>query len=129
MAEHPNVTLVRRAYEAFAKGDFRTILDIMPDDLRWHVPGANLISGLRTRKRDVADYFETMAETASKLELEVHDVVGNDEHVVGILRHKHSRWQTQLDIRSTQVWHVRDGKLVEMWEQLDDIRPWDDFWR
>jgi len=45
MADHPNAALLRKGYDAFAKGDTATLTDLFSEDVVWHLPGRNLISG------------------------------------------------------------------------------------
>ncbi len=42
---HPNEELLRRGYEAFAKGDLDTVMSIFDEDIVWHEPGRNALGG------------------------------------------------------------------------------------
>ena len=39
MAEHPNVTRIKDAYAAFAKGDLAVLEDFFAEDVLWHEGG------------------------------------------------------------------------------------------
>jgi ketosteroid isomerase-like protein len=43
--EHPSVERARKGYEALAAGDMDTVSGVFADDMVWHVPGGNLLSG------------------------------------------------------------------------------------
>ena len=42
---HPNEDLVRRAYDAFSRGDVETLRQLFADDTIFHEPGRNPVSG------------------------------------------------------------------------------------
>ena len=54
---HPNEELLRRAYEAFAKGDLGTVMSIFDDDIVWHEPGRNPLSGDFKGHQQVQELF------------------------------------------------------------------------
>ena len=45
MAEHPDVTLVKRGYEAFNSADIATLTELIADDAVQTMVGDNLVSG------------------------------------------------------------------------------------
>ena len=59
---------------------------------------------------------------------DVHDVLGDDEHVVGLLRVSAQRDGRSLDMPVVHVWHVREGKLAELWIHPQDQYAIDEFW-
>ena len=52
-----NTNVLRRAYDAFAKGDIPTVLGLLADNIRWHVPGRSPLSGDYTGHEGVLDFF------------------------------------------------------------------------
>ena len=62
MSQHPNVERMRRAYEAFMKGDAETIRELLTDDLVWHVPGRHRFSGGHNKARVTALFEEVIQE-------------------------------------------------------------------
>jgi ketosteroid isomerase-like protein len=42
---HPNEDLVRRGYDAFAKGDMETLRELFDSGIIWHFPGRSLLAG------------------------------------------------------------------------------------
>ena len=51
---------------------------------------------------------------------EVHDILGNDEHVVVLGDAHGTRAGKTLDYRVAEIYHLRDGKIVERWAFSDD---------
>jgi uncharacterized protein len=45
MTEHANAELFRRGYAAFQAGDLDTVRSLLADDVIWHNPGSNHLSG------------------------------------------------------------------------------------
>jgi hypothetical protein len=45
MTEHANAELFRRSYAAFQAGDLDTVRSLLADDVTWHNPGGNHLSG------------------------------------------------------------------------------------
>lgn len=46
---------------------------------------------------------------------EVHDVLASDEHVVGLILARAERDGRIVELPRVHIWHVRDGKLSELW--------------
>jgi ketosteroid isomerase-like protein len=129
MAEHKNAALVRRGYDAFSKGDMDTINEIFADDIVWHIAGRSPLAGDYKGKNEVFGFFGQLAErSGGSFSLEVHDVLGNDEHVTALTRERAERGGNSLDVNGVHVWHVRDGKAVEFWGVAYDVYAEDAFW-
>ena len=129
MPEHPNIDVFKRAYAAFAAGDMATLADVFAEDVVWHTPGRNLVSGDYT-SRDAA--FESFAKefelTEGTYRPEIHDVLANDEHTVALLHATAMRSGKALDQNYVLTFHIRDGKITEAWEAWTDEAAWDEFW-
>ena len=129
MAEHPNVALLQKGYEAFARGDIAALTDMFAQDMVWHVPGTNLISGEHKGRDAVfAVFAKTMELTGGTFKIDLHDIVANDEHTVSLTRAAASRQGKQLDLRGVDIYHIRNGKVTEWWSFVEDQRLDDEFW-
>ena len=85
MSEHANVELIRRGYEAFGKGDMQTVDELFADDIVWHNGGRGPLSGDRRSKKEVFEFFGELAQRSDgTFGIDIHDVVGGDDHVVVI---------------------------------------------
>ena len=121
MTDHPNAVLARRALTAFNAGDLPAMLDLLDDQVVWHAPGTSRFGGRFEGKDAVLERFGRMTAAGVVTSFEIHDVVGNDEHVVALV---------QATIRGgdgrsyegpqVQVMHVRDGRCVEFWGMNQD---------
>jgi len=130
MAEHPNVAVVRAAYEAFAKMDVAALVEVIHPDAVFHVPGYHPFSGDYKGRDNVLAFFATVAQAAEgTLVLDVHDVLADDEHAVVLLTEKAQRKGRTLDAIEVHVFHVDDqGRATEFWEFPSDQKSYDAFW-
>lgn len=129
MAEHPNAELIRRGYAAFSTGDMDTINEVFADDIVWHEAGQGGIAGDYKGKTEVFELFGRLGEmSGGTFSVEVHDVLGNDEHVTALTHVRGQRDGKTLDANGVHVWHVRDGKAVEFWGVPYDAHGEDEFW-
>ena len=129
MAEHPNVGLTRKGYEAFAKGDMATLRELFSENVVWLTSGNNPLSGEHRGRDAVFAMFARSAElSGGTVRMEVHDVLANDEHAVALVRATASRQGRQLDLLEIAVYHVSNGRVTEAWSFPYDQRASDEFW-
>ena len=124
---HPNEDLIRRGYDAFTRGDMDTLRELFHPDIVWHAPGRSQLAGDHQGVDAVLGYFgRTMELTGGNFGVEVHDVVANDEHGVGLNSVHAERAGRTLEDNNTLVFHVRDGKVTEVWQYWADQYAADD---
>ncbi len=129
MAEHPNVDLLKKGYEAFAKGDMATLRELFAESIVWHVPGNSPFSGEHRGRDAVFAFFARLAElSGGTYRVEVHDFLANDEHAVALVRATASRQGRQLDGLDITVYHITNGKVAEAWDFIHEQRASDAFW-
>ena len=124
---HPNEDLIRQGYDAFSRGDMDTLRELFHPDIVWHAPGRSQLSGDHRGIDAVLGYFgQTMELTGGTFRVQVHDVVANDEHAVGLNSVHAERAGTTLEDNNTLVFHVRAGKVTEVWQYWSDQYAADD---
>ena len=129
MADHPNAALMRRATEAFSKGDITTLKQIIAEDAVWHVPGRSQVAGDYRGHDQIFGYFAKLMElTGGTFKVDLHDVLATDDHVINLDRMTASRGDKTLDMDLVLVVHPKDGKIAEAWDLFSDQYGWDDFW-
>jgi uncharacterized protein len=125
---HPNEELVRRAFDAFAKGDVDTLRELTDQDAIWHTPGRNLLSGDYRGVDAILGFFARIAElTGGTFRAELHDVAASDEHAVAIYVSRGEREGRTLENRTVLVSHVGNGKFTETWIMSDNQYAADEF--
>jgi ketosteroid isomerase-like protein len=126
---HPNEELIRRGYQAFAAGDMATLDELFSDDVVWHAPGRNQLSGTFRGKEEVFATFQKATElTGGTFKLDIHALLADDEHAVVLTRATGEREGRTLDDNSVQVFHIKDGKVTEQWLHPGDTYASDAFW-
>jgi uncharacterized protein len=125
---HPNEDLVRRAFDAFAKGDVDTLRELFEQDAVWHAPGRNPLAGDHRGVDAILGYFaRTMEVTGGTFRAELHDVVANDEHAVALYVGRGQREEKSYENKLVLVSHVRNGKFTEVWLFSEDQYASDEF--
>jgi uncharacterized protein len=126
---HPNEDVIRRGYEAFSTGDLATLGELFSDDVVWHAPGHNLLSGDFHGKDAIFANFQKVAElTGGSFRIDIHALLADDEHAVVLTHATGQREGKTLDDNTVQVFHVKDGKVTEQWLYPGDADATDAFW-
>jgi len=126
---HPNEELVRRGYQAFDTGDMATLDELFADDIVWHVPGRNQLSGTYRGKQEVFGNFMKLAElTGGSFKLDIHTILADDEHAVVLVTATGEHDGKTLSDNSVQIFHIKDGKVTEQWLHPGDPYASDEFW-
>lgn len=127
---HPNVDIVRDGYGAFGRGDLNSLQQhFFTPDVRWHCAGCSQLSGDYKGVEQVLAWFGRRAElSGGTLTVDLHDVVGNAEHVVALTTVRAARDGKRLVDQTVQVYHMRDGRTTEVWTVPSDQQASDEFW-
>lgn len=127
MADHPNVDLLRRGFEAFSNGDFDTLRDVFSEDVVFHVGGNNPLAGDYKGIDEVFGFLGRLVEeTGGTFSLDLHDVLANDEHGVALVRASAERQGKRLqDDNNANVFHIDNGRITEVWALAEDTTRFD----
>jgi uncharacterized protein len=127
--EHPNARIVREGFQAFERGDVEWMDRHLSDDVIWHVGGNSKWSGAYEGKQKVLEFFARQTQAlGTPPPLDIHDVLGNDDHVValGTARATAPGGQS-AEWKYVQVFHVKDGKATEVWGMAENDADVDPF--
>ena len=129
MGAAENAELVRRGYGAFNAGDLDTLRELFAEDAVWHAAGSSALSGTKRGRDAVMAYFgELGARSQGTFRADVQDIVGGENHTVGIQQtHAENNGKT-LDMATAIVFVLRDGKVAEGREFFEDSAKADGFW-
>ena len=117
------IAIVRRSYEAFARGDLDAVLADMADEIIWEqaqgLPHGGVYNGLAEVRRSVFDPLDRdwWAEFSAVPD-EVLDA-GSEVVVLGRYRGTAKGTGRRLDVPFVHVWTLRDGKAVRFRQFLD----------
>lgn len=129
-AEHPNVAVFRRGYEAFNAGDMDTIRRLFDENIVWHTGGRSRFSrDTHGIDETLGSFLELAQATNGTLHLDVHDIVANDDHAVALVTSHQEIDGVKYEDLSAHVAHMKDGKVTESWffawnpYQQDELFP------
>jgi ketosteroid isomerase-like protein len=129
MTEHANAEIFRRGYAAFQAGDLDTVRSLLADDVVWHNPGQNHLSGDYSGvEAAIGLFLKLFEESGGTFKVELHDVLANDDHGVALVTASASKADSSFTDRAAHVVHFRDGKLTESWFFGEDPAAEDAFW-
>jgi ketosteroid isomerase-like protein len=129
MADHPNVEIARKGYEAFASGDMEAVMATLADDIVWHTPGNNILSGDKVGKDAVLNFFGLLAqESEGTFKNEIHDLLANDDHGVALVNQSVTRNGKTIEGPGVHVFHMDNGQMTEFWAFNDDQEKFDEVW-
>jgi ketosteroid isomerase-like protein len=124
---HPNEQVARSATEALSKGDMEGFFSLHTDDVVLHFPGRGPMAGDYRGKDGLVQLFQKQMQMLdSPPEIENHDILANDDHVVVLNNTRGTRGGQTLEQQQVVVMHIRDGKIAEVWLQFSDQQAMDE---
>ena len=127
--EHPNVTLIRKFYDARAGNDRETIREILAQDVSWHDPyppphGGDL-TGADAVLRDVFDKAGELTGGTTRLRL--YGVLADDDMAVALVHWSSAYRGRVMEGKEAAVYRIRAGRIVEAWFHPADRAASDEF--
>jgi ketosteroid isomerase-like protein len=122
MGEHPNAARYRAGFDAFVAGDGEAFADMLAQDVVWNTIGGEAIHGSEA----VANSMSGLA--GLEFVASLHDVVANDDHVIGLVNVHVTAGDKDIRYRTAEVAHVNaEGKITQRWAFSDDTQAIKDF--
>jgi ketosteroid isomerase-like protein len=125
-----NITALRRGYEAFQSGNLDLLRDELFDpDIVWHVSGRHKLAGdFHGIDAVIASFVRQFEETGGTFKVELHDILGSDDHAVALATETAERNGRSVNEPYAHVCHFRDGRLKESWLMSVDPYKVDEFY-
>jgi uncharacterized protein len=124
-----NTTVIRDAYQAFAKGDIPGVLAALSTDLEWHVPGRSPLSGTYHSHDGVMQFFGTCQELSNgTLRVELDELLADGERVVALTTVSAERNGRSWSSPEVHVWRLNNGQAIDFREYQGDQQTEDEFW-
>lgn len=128
MGATANVDRIRDGYTAFNKGDVETLIDLFADDIVWHFPGTSKLAGDHVGRDAALGVLGAYgAACEGTLQANLVDLMASDDNVTGWGRDTATAKGRTLDINSVVIFTLRDGKVVEARQFVDDQATLDAF--
>lgn len=126
MNEEQNLSIVRRAYDAFGRADIPGLLALMDDHISWVTPGpADLpTAGTRTGHSGAVDFFQALAAVVDITRFEPREFIAQGDRVIVIgdeTAHVRATGRA-VEFRWVHAFTLRDGK-VTAFEEFGDVSP------
>lgn len=124
-----NQALIERGYEAFSRGDLRTVFELFAPDIFWHVPGRGPLSGDRRGLTSVLALFQRVDELSrGTFRVTVEEVLAKGDRVVVLVTATARRHGHQWASPQVHVWTIEDGQATVFWQFQGDQQAEDEFW-
>ncbi len=126
--EHPNALKLKKAHECFQTQDFDTLFSIFADDIQWHMPGDNVLSGTWVGREGVLRNFGLLFENVDAYWAYPMDYFGSDGHAVLVARVRAKRRGKLLDCEECLLFRVGpDGRFSHCFHLSLDEKAWNEF--
>jgi ketosteroid isomerase-like protein len=100
---------------------------IVAEDLLWHEPGRNQLAGDYRGREAVYGFFGKLIEvTEGSFHLDLRAAFADDQQGVALVVAKVSRAGRSVRVTDAHIFHVRDGKVVELWNASTDPYAYDE---
>jgi uncharacterized protein len=118
-----NTSVLRGAYESFARGDVPAVLAAFDDGIVWNTPDSVEFGGTYTGPSGVGEFFGHLPQHYAELAVLPDRYVEQDDRVVamGMLRGR-SHSGVSFELPFVHVWTVRSGKATSFTEFFDTAK-------
>src|SRR5215469_16249605 len=124
-----NASVIRKAYDDFAKGDIPAVLGAFDTSITWHVPGHSSLSGDYKGHDEIVGFFKhTLALSGGIFAIEVLHVLAEEDVVVALVTVKAERNGHSAAFPEVHVFRLANGKVTEFREFQGDEQTEDRFW-
>jgi uncharacterized protein len=124
-----NIAIVRRGYEAFAKGDIETLKTLFATNATWHSVRTGILPGNYRGVQAILEFFGRLAhETEGTARAELQTLAASGDHVFALHRNMGKRKGKTLDAKSVLVFKLDEGVVTEVAEFRFDQPAEAQFW-
>lgn len=117
---HPNVEVVERYHAAqadfYGGGRIEPLVELLSDDVAWHVPGDTPISGDYRGREEVLRYFaDRRRRGGGRFRIRVRELLVGDDHVAALADGSVRRGGETLEWDTIGLYRVEDGRITQCW--------------
>jgi ketosteroid isomerase-like protein len=113
-----NVEIVRRAYEAWNRGDFDAAAEVLDPQIEWqmpsNIPDAGTYRGPDEDRRRLEEFLEAWDEFT----VDVEELIDEGDRVIARIRYGGLGSGSGIEVRGasadTHVWTLRDGRAIRL---------------
>jgi ketosteroid isomerase-like protein len=113
--EAQNIEVMRRGYEAFAKGDIEALKTLFSANANWNQTETGVLPGNYRGAQAILEYFGQLAhESQGSLRVEPQTMAASGDHVFVLERVTGTRKGKTLDTTDVLVFKLNDGIVTEV---------------
>ena len=110
-----NVEIVRRAFDAYVRGDLDTAYSYLHPEIEFHTYADSPQAGVYRGRDAVREYNEDLFAQFESLRVEVEEFVDAGDHVI-VVSTQHAvpkGGRQEIDVHMAELWTVRDKLIAE----------------
>jgi hypothetical protein len=124
-----NQAIIENAYAAFARGDIPTVLQVLDENILWHVPGRGPLSRDYRGHEEVLGFFQRFMELSEgTFRIAVDDVLAKGDRVIVMVTESAQRRGRTWSSPQVHAWTVKNGRATVFWQFQGDQQTEDEFW-
>jgi ketosteroid isomerase-like protein len=124
-----NQAIIENAYQAFARGDIPTVLEVLDKNILWHVPGRGPLSRDYRGHAEVLGFFQRFMElSGGTFRIAVDDVLAKGDRVIVMVTESAQRNGREWSSPQVHAWTVKNGRATVFWQFQGDQQTEDEFW-
>ena len=129
MAAAENEALVRRIFDAFARGEGFALRGLFADDAVWVVPGRGVMAGTYRGREQIFRFLGRLPkETGGSYGSELRDVLASDERAAALYEAHGRRRGRVLELEQVLLFRIADGLVQEVLALPSDPDAFEAFW-
>jgi hypothetical protein len=131
MADHPDIALVKRGYEAFNSADVATLTELIADDAVQHMPeGKNQFAGDHKGRDNILAMYGRLAELTGGTFRATPKLFTTDGRGTVIVQHDYegTRDGKSVNQPNALLLRVEGAKIVELTDTTSDPAFYDEAW-
>jgi len=127
--ESQNIAVIRRGYEAFAKGDIATLKTLFTPNAVWRSVPTGVLPGNYKGAQAILEFFGRLAqETNGTVRAELQTIAASGDQVFALHRNKGARKGRTIDEESVLMFKLDKGVVTEVAEFRYDQPAEAKFW-
>jgi ketosteroid isomerase-like protein len=130
MSDAENIAIVQNYVDYLGKGDMDKLGQLLANDVIWHQPGNNQLSGIHAGKEKLFAHLGKFMELSGNTfhASKVHTIMANDNMVAATLHFMAERQGRKLSMDGVDVMRIDNGKIKEVWLFSGNQADEDAFW-
>jgi len=129
-SQKQNEKIVREIYRALSEGDYGKYFSLLSDDIVYYAAGDCQVSGIHKGKEELKRMGTlTFEETQGTHRVELKSLSATNTYVAAIDIWKASRNGNSIQMENLLVYKLKNGKVTEIREFIENEKLHDEFWR